>query len=248
MSRKAKYRTICFLLFISGLFSTGAMAAKNLVFTSVDGAFPQHVSEAVLKSAYAKLGVEFETSWLPAKRALLISSSGQADGEISRVDSIAKMYPDLIQVKIPVNYVEGIAISKNKTLPIKSWNSLRPYRIGINNGIIFTVNGTRGMDVEYVNSFSSLFHMLEKERVDVIVSPRLVGLSLMIKNDLKGLVFNEPPVARLNQYHYLHKRHAKLATRLEGVLRKMKKNGEIDRIRSRYLNDLKQGILHQRSQ
>lgn len=244
---KFKYNAICLLLFVSGIFSTASIAAEKLVFTAVDGSYVMQISEAILKEAYSELGIEFETSWLPPKRALLIANSGKSDGEISRVGSIAKKYPNLIMVKIPVNYVEGIAFIKNKSLNIKKWDDLRALKIGVNRGIIFTVNATKGMNVLFVNSFSSLFQLLDLERVDVIVSPRVIGLVQIIKQDLKGIIINEPPLTRLNQYHYLHKRHAKLAARLEVVLKKMKENGEIDRIRSTYIQDLKLGIIHQRN-
>jgi len=247
MNKKHKDHAIWLLLFITGIFTTAPIAAEKLVFTSVDGAYTQQISEAVLKVAYAKLGIEFETSWLSPKRALLMASSGKSDGEISRIGSIAKKYPNLIQIKIPVNFIEGMAFIKNKSLTIKNWDDLRPLKIGVNRGIIFTVNGTKGMNVQFVNSFPSLFQMLDLERVDVIVSQRVIGLFQIFKQDLKDIIINEPPLTQLNQYHYLHKRHSKLAVRLEMVLKKMKESGEIDRIRSKYIQDLKQGIIHKRS-
>ena len=241
-----KYNLTCFLL-IAGIFSSTLIAAEKMVFTSVDGSYTMHISEAVLKAAYAQLGIEFETSWLPPKRALQLAGTGKSDGEISRTGTIAKKYPDLIQVKIPVNHVDGMAFTKNKTLQIKNWESLRPLKIGINRGMIFSVNATKGMNVEVVNNFPALFKMLDLERVDVIISTRAIGLYLNIKQDLKNIVINEPPLITFNLYHFLHKRHSKLATRLEAVLKKMKESGEIDRIRSNYIQDLKKGIIHERS-
>lgn len=248
MNKKQKYHAVGLLLFITSFFTTALIAAEKLVFTSVDGAYPQQISAAVLKVAYAKLGVEFEISWLPPKRALQIANSGKSDGEISRISSIAKKFANLIRVKVPVNFVEGMAFIKNRSIAINNWDDLRPLKIGVNRGIIFTVNGTKGMNVQFVNGFSSLFQMLDMERVDVVVSPRVIGQVQILKQDLKNIIINEPPLARLNQYHYLHKRHSKLAARLESVLKKMKKSGEIARIRSTYIQDLKQGIIHKRSQ
>lgn len=241
---RLKFYFILLSLLIPGISSTVVIASEKLVFTSVEGAYVQQVSETVLKSAYAKLGIKFETSWLPAKRALLMASSGQSDGEISRIGVVAKKYPNLIQIKIPINQINGVAFTKHKPIQINGWESLRPYKIGINRGVIFSVMGTRGMNVTYVNSFSSLFKMLDKDRVDVIVCPWSTGLFLMRKYNLKDIIINEPSLTRLNLYHYLNKRHAKLARRLEVVLQKMQESGEIAYIRSRYINDLKRGIIH----
>ena len=139
-----------------------------------------------------------------------------------------------------------MAFIKNKSIIIKSWDDLMPLKVGVNRGIIFTVNGTKGMNVQFVNSFSSLFQMLDIERVDVIISPRVIGLVQILKQDFKNVIINEPPLTRLNQYHYLHKRHSKLAARLESVLKRMKESGEIALIRSTYIEDLKKGIIHSR--
>lgn len=238
-----KYISIGLLLFISGFYIQTSTASEKLTFTSVEGAYTQQISEAVLKVAYSNLGIEFETLWLPPKRALLMSSTGKSDGEISRLSTVAKNYPQLIQVKIPVNYIEGMAFSKNKYLDIKSWESLRPYKIGVNRGVLFSEKGTKGMDVEFVNSFSALFQMLNKNRVDVIVSPRTIGLVQIYKQNLKGIIINEPPLIEFKLYHYLNKRHSKLAMRLESVLKKMEENGEIKQIQNKYIEDLKKGIV-----
>lgn len=248
IKNKLNFSFILFFLFTPSFFSINAIATEKLVFTSVNGAYVQQVSEAVLKAAYAKIDIEFETSWLPAKRALLMSSSGQSDGELSRIGAIAEKYPELLQVKVPINQVDGIAFTKNKPLAINSWESLKPYRIGINRGVIFSVMGTKGMDVTFVNSFHALFKMLDKGRVDVVVSPRSTGYALILKQNLKGIHINEPSLTRLNLYHYVHKRHANIVSPLEAVLKKMKESGEIERIRSSYFNDLKKGIIHKASQ
>lgn len=231
------------LLFFTCTFTSISIAAEKLVFTSVKGAYIQQISEAVLKAAYAKLEIDFETSWLPPKRAIMIASSGESDGEISRVNIVTKHHPDLIQIKIPVNHLEGMAITKNKTIHVDNWDSLRPYKIGVARGILFAEKGTKGMNVQLVNGFPALFQMLNKNRVDVIVAPREIALFQTIQQDLDGIIINEPPLTRLNQYHYLHKRHSKLATRLEAVLTKMQESGEIERIRSDFIKDKKLGII-----
>lgn len=169
--------------------------------------------------------------------------SGIADGDISRVGEIAKYYPDFIRINVPLNYLEGMVYSKNKQLLIDGWDSLKPLKIGINRGIKFAEKGASGMDVEMVNSFSSLFQILDRDRVDVIIAPRIIGQYQLIKLGLKDITAIEPPVIRLKQYHYLNKRHKVLATRLETVLKEMEESGEIEAIRSVYMQELVDGII-----
>lgn len=237
--KKLKHSISCILLLISAVFTTISFAAEKLLFTSVEGSYIQKISESVLKVAYAKLGIEFNTAWLSPKRALLISSKGESDGEISRISTVAKNYPDLIQIEIPVNYLEGMAFTINNNININKWDDLKPYRVGLHKGVLFSEDNTKGMNIQFVNSFSALFQLLIKDRVDVIISPRSVGLYEIAKQNLKGVVINEPPLTHLNLFHYLHKRHDKLAIRLEAVLQQMEENGEIKRIRSTYIQNTK---------
>jgi len=220
-------------------------ASEKLVFTSVEDAYIQRISESVLKEAYGRLNISFETSWQPAKRALKIVGSGLSDGEISRVAAIGKIYPELIRVSVPVNHLEGMVYSKNKDLIINGWESLEPYKIGIGRGIRFAEMGTNGMNVLKVNGFTSLFQMLGKNRVDVIVAPKIVGLYQIASFGTEDVVANEPPVIKLNQYHYLNKKHKKLALRLEKVLKEMQEEGKIDAIRAAYVNELEQGQIRE---
>lgn len=243
ISVSARQRMIISLLFLYN--SAYVNAGEKLVFTSVQDAYIQRISEAVLKEAYGRLNISFETSWQPAKRALKIVGSGLSDGEISRVSAIGKIYPELIKVSVPVNYLEGMVYSKNKNLIINGWESLEPYKIGVGRGIKFAEMGTNGMNVLKVNGFTSLFKMLEKNRVDVIVAPRVIGLYQIASSGIEGVIANEPPVIKLNQYHYLNKKHKKLALQLEKVLKGMQEEGKIDAIRAAYVNELEQGQIRE---
>lgn len=218
---------------------------KPLKLTSIKGAYIQKISEAVLKEAYSRLGLSFQTSWQPAQRALISVTSGASDGEVSRVGAIAKLYPELIKVKIPVNYIEGMVFSKKPNLTINGWESLSTYKIGVNRGIKFSEKGTQGMNVTLVSSFSSLFKILDKNRVDIVISPRIIGLFQLAKLKLKGITINEPPIVKLNQFHYLNKKHAKLASRLEIVLKNMQMKGEITAIRKSFVDELNKGIIRE---
>ena len=47
---------------------------------------------------------------------------------------------------------------------------------------------------------------------------------------MSGIRILEPPVDQLVLYHYLHKRHAALAEKLEAVLTRMEQEGELKTI------------------
>jgi len=232
------------LLFIITFYSPDSLATDKLIFSSMKGAYSQKVSETVLIKAYSRLGITFETEWLPAKRSLIIANTGFSDGELSRVNLSVDRYPNLIKIKVPVNFIEGVAFTKNQSISVQNgWQSLAPYSIGITKGTIFAEKGTKGMNVQSVTNFLSVFQMLDKQRVDTVVSPKVIGLYHINQAGLKDIIVNKPALAKLNLYHYLHKRHADLALKLESVLQEMQSNREIEAIRLVYIDELKSGIV-----
>lgn len=236
--------TFLSLIFFTLVFNVSFVkASENLIFSSLEGAYTQKLSEAVLKKAYSTIGVDFDVDWLPPKRSLMIANSGFTDGELSRITTTLKNYPNLLQVKVPVNFIEGVVFTKRKTISVAGWQSLQPYLIGINKGTIFAERGTKGMNVQSVSSFTSLFKMLDKDRVDLVVAPKVIGLYHIAKNNLEGIVINKPYLVRLSLYHFLHKKHASLVPKLEKALKEMQKNGEIEAIRANFINELQSGYI-----
>lgn len=229
---------------VFGNANANSNTQQNLVFSSLEGAYPQIISEAVLKKAYAKIGVEFSVDWLPPKRSLMLADAGITDGELSRIEASIEYCSNLIMVKTPVNFIDGVVFSKSATVEVNGWKSLQPYLIGINKGTIFAEQGTKGMNIQFASSFKSLFKMLDKDRVDLIVAPKSIGLYQIAKHRLQGIVVNQPRLVRLNLYHFLHRRHAGLAIELEEVLKRMHDNGQIEAIRNQFIAELEQGLIH----
>ena len=204
------------------------------------------VSEVILGKAYARLGYRLEVARYPAERALRLADAGRADGDVQRIDGLASHYPNLLQLKPAINYIEGSAFTADRAISIEGWESLRPYRIGFIRGIKFAELNTVGMDRHPVGDYQALFKMLIKGRFDLGVSPRLNGLYQLKQLGLEGVTPLDPPLARFDLYHYLHRSHAQLAPKLEAVFREMQASGELTAIReavvSRLLGHSEQGL------
>jgi len=197
-----------------------------------------NISEKILQEAYAKVGIKVNTLVLPSERSLQMSNSGRTDGEINRIKGIDNTYLNLRRVPISINILEGVVFSKDLKFELKNWNSLKPYKIGIRRGTKFAEYGTKGMMVRALTNNEQLFQMLDNRRHDIVVTSRLEGLEQIQKLQLNKVLIIEPPLITLKLYHYLHKKHTHLLTRIQSVLEKMRESGRIKTIRQEAIEEL----------
>jgi len=191
----------------------------------VAGSADAEPGRAVLELAYERLGVPVRFESLPAAEALAASSSGRMDAELQRIDGTARHYPELIQIPVPINYIQGGVFAEKYDFPIRGWHSLRPYRIGIVGGILFAEEGTAGMDVKVAASYGELFRWIDEDQVDVGVMPRLNGLQVLAASGREGIREMGGILQTMFLYHYVHANRGDLAPRLSKVLKQMLLDG-----------------------
>ena len=57
---------------------------------------------ALLREAYARLGVDMQVVVLPSRRALYLADRGELDGDLFRIATVAENYPNLRRVDYPL--------------------------------------------------------------------------------------------------------------------------------------------------
>ena len=131
------------LLLFAGLllFHGPVLALETIIANGVEGSADAKAGFAVVREAYKQIGYEIDMKWLPGATALERSNSGEVDAELQRIDGISRKFPNLIQVPIPINFLQGSVFATNVSFPVTGWYSLKPYRIGIVKGIIFAKQG-----------------------------------------------------------------------------------------------------------
>ena len=82
-------------------------------------------SEEILIEAYARIGISVTTLEFPGERALQMSNSGAADGEVNRIRGIGNKYTNLRLVPVPINALEGIVFTTDPEIKILNWESPR---------------------------------------------------------------------------------------------------------------------------
>jgi len=195
------------------------------------------VSQKVLEDAYRKLGITLVFKELPATRALAESSEGLVDGEFQRRGGLGATYPDLIQVKVPINWLDICVFTQSVHFTPHGWDSLRPYRIGFHRGIVAIEEGTKGMNIDPADTNELVMRKLLAGRTDIAVMTSIDGQDLLKQMNEKSIQILMPPLAHVQLYHYLNKKNADIAVKLEKVLRSMEADGTIASIRRRIFAD-----------
>ncbi len=120
-----------FALLICILSLSDVRADNRLILGGIQGSINQRIGAAILKEAYASIGIDVTFQLYPARRSLIESNTGTIDGEVQRIDNINIKYPNLVQVPVPLFNLVGAIYTKTKSFEIKGWESLQPYMVGI---------------------------------------------------------------------------------------------------------------------
>lgn len=236
-------KALKFLVIVSLTLSSLAHANDQLVFSTADSALTA-VNKRVVTEAYKRIGFKIQIERLPAARALKISNKGEVDGELFRIADIVNDYPNLRMIPIPIYILEARVFSKDVEFSVNGWESLRPYNIGIVRGVKHAELGTKGMNRHISVNYDHLFKMLYKKRVDIVVAARLSGLESIAKLNLKEIKMLDNPIVKLPLYHFLHKKHERLIPKLTEVLRRMEKEGTLQKIRHEEELNLLNAVHH----
>lgn len=191
------------------------------------------ILDRLLAEAFRRLGRRVEIRMLPAERSFQDANDGIADGDVGRIRGVDAIYPNLVIVDEPIiESRDFVAFSIRHEFPTPDWSALDPYNLGLVQGWkIFEAHTTNARSVTRARDTRALFRMLQHDRIDVALSARLDGLAMAHDLGIQGIRVLEPPLARLEMFLYLHRRHADLAPRLARTLRAMKADGAFERIR-----------------
>ncbi|MDM8517618.1 transporter substrate-binding domain-containing protein [Desulfobacterales bacterium HSG16] len=231
---------IFFCILIASAGNTDRVyAEKELIFSTDGDGILSKISARVLQEAYHQLGIQISYKALPPYRALQMSNSGKMDGELTRIAGLENEFKNLIPVSVPINSLEHVVFTKNLQFTVEGWESLRPYTLAIRRGIKKVEKGTRGMKRTLVPSNEQTFFMLDKGRVDIAISARIIGLKTLSEMKLKNIRILEPPLGRIDLYHYLHKNHEHIVEPVTNILRKMEQEGRIAEIKKQTVSLIK---------
>jgi len=188
---------------------------------------------------FSRAGRNVQIVKLPGERALLNANAGIDDGELFRVGGMEKKYPNLVKVPEAMMTFDFVAFTKpEKAFPVMDWTSLEPYIVGIINGWkIYETNVTGVAERKEVRDMELLFKLLKNDRADVVMADRWQGMYISKRLSISADVV-EPPFATRKMFMYLHKKHARLVSKLASALVAIKQDGAYSRMYASTLKKL----------
>ncbi len=234
-------KNIIILLLFTVIVSVNMHAENNksFCFVRIENLLEQIVAEKIICEVFKKAEIPIEIESYPAKRANILASSGDRDGEIARIWSYGEVNPTLLRVPTAYSSLEtAVFCKKSKNIIIKNKNDLKSYRIAVVRGVQHTYDITIGLkNIEIVDSIDQMMKMLEADRVDVVLTNTINGISCIKELKLNDIETNTI-LEILPLYVYVNAKNKDLIPVLDKMLVKMKKSGELSRLRSGFEREL----------
>ena len=210
------------------VFSENIKAESYLKFSGIKNSVNHKICARMLEKVYENLGIRIRIQAFPANRALILSNSGEFDGEVQRIDGIEENYPNLIKVPEPIFVLEASVFVKNAEITIEGWSSLKTYRIGIPRGIKYLETNTDGMNRIIASSIEQLFYLLDASRVDIVIISTNYGKEFLENHRNLNIMLITPPIIKVPLYHYLHKKHKAIVSIVKDNIKQLKEEGKLD--------------------
>ncbi len=228
--------TISLILYLCAGFDPGITHAQTLVindtngppFTTVEG---DGFLDIIAGKAFKEAGLTLQLIKTPPERALRNANAGIDDGELTRIKGINKTYTNLVRVPEKLIEWKFVALTRKPGITVRNWGDLEKYSIGFIRGWKILENNTKDhKNVNIVRSPAELFSMLDKNRIDIALYAKWMGLEIVRKKNIQGIRVIEPPLAMREMYVYLNKKHSRHINNIASALKKIKENGEYQRL------------------
>lgn len=186
-----------------------------------------------------RLGVAMTLSVNPAAaRAISLANDGVDDGLAARVAGLEKDYPNLVQVPEPIFINDFVACTNGPNPVVKTWADLSSLSVAYIIGWqIFERNLPSVRELTTSRDSRQLVQLLENGRADTILHERWQALwqAHQLNHPIK---VQEPPLAQVPMYLYLHKRHTALVPAISAELQAMKADGTHKRLQDQAFSNI----------
>jgi polar amino acid transport system substrate-binding protein len=194
------------------------------------GFYPDLVNEI-----FTRLNVPIFIRHTQSSSSLKNVNQGRDDGVIVRIKGLEKKLTNLIRIPEKVIELEFIPLSNDKNIKIETWDDLKDYNIAYIKGWkIFDNKVMLYKSLTKAKNMTQLLQLLQKKRVDVILSQRIVSQSVM--KQLNYFPYMHSPLAKREMFIYMHKKNKKLVPKIESELKKIKQDGTYNKIYKKNIN------------
>lgn len=181
-------------------------------------------AQAMIEQAFLRLGIQVTFRFRPDKRSIHEANSGLVDGEFARIESIDKIYPNLIVVpeSITEQDIVAFAAKSNKTL-----SDFTLQQKGVRIGYMLGWKNVNDLLINHKNkkaiaSHHTLFELLFKGRIDIALFTKSGGWKVLKQMRKHNQYAMSPSLLAYPMYLVVHKRHAELVPALALAIKEIK--------------------------
>jgi len=224
-----------------------AQSPASALVLNTDGAPPHSrpgdtgFEDRIILEAFRRIGVPVRLVRLPSERALKNADQGVDDGNFVRIAGLSSQYPNLIRVPEPMSELSFTAFTRNPAIATATWDDLRGRNVGLVTGWkLAEQNLANAPHISRVRDEEALFALLDKGRVEVVVSSLHTGGEIVRRHGYRNVRALSPPLAVVPMYLYMNKKHAGLVPLLDQALRHMRQDGSLQRFTALGLQEVPQ--------
>jgi len=234
---------VCILILLPAVISADQqnILAKNDFIINSGSSSPLTVDDNhgfypdLVNEIFTRLNIPVFIRHTQSASSLKSVNQGRDDGVIARVKGIEKKLTNLVRVPEKVIELEFIPLSNDKGIKIDSWDDLKGYDIAYIKGWkIFDNKVTLYKSLTKVKNMTQLLQLLQKKRVDVILSQRIISQGVM--KQLNYFPYMHSPLAKKEMFIYMHKKNKNLVPKIESELKKIKQDGTYKKIYEKNIN------------
>jgi polar amino acid transport system substrate-binding protein len=178
----------------------------------------------IVAEAYNNIGYQVKIYKMPAKRSLIeVRKANGIDGELARVKAAEKLLPDHIRIPVVIKTMSSYLYGYKKSYNFKGWRDLKPYKVAIIRGVIANTQALEYNKIDYleVNTAIQAFELLKKERVDIVVMPEVLAISIVNSREFIDINRSINPIDKQPLFHFIHKNYQHIVPKLTKSLRKV---------------------------
>jgi len=210
--------SITFLLFLS------SFAYADAFIIDINDAHKNEstgqLAERFFTKVYAEVGIKPEFVYYPSKRGLRMVNRGKIDAEAGRFEIVASRYSNLVKVDEAILTMHvGLYCFDNQDCRVPK-NAAIVLLDGMVSGAKFC--DAKQFKCRHESDVQAIIRLLREGIANAFLSTTLSAKPIVCNAKDVSISFSELPEFKQQSFHYVNRKHASIAPKLEDAIRRLR--------------------------